>query len=290
MTESNQTPTHPIPSLTSGVHHYTPPLDLEDNLKYVHLDTVGKCPLGIGLIPKYLQNYAEHQFEDLFRLHPLTKANVVNYENTNIQTGQHEIDHTRPHYATRWSKSYNANIPVIDDDHPVQEDSFWGLYNTTTQISSLPPCPTTFDLPYQFQPFETYVKQNFSDVQSKFRQDKKGWREYNQVVINWFQDGNDYIPLQTESTKGSKHKSIVTIFISEAYVEDESRIIRFVPIPPGPTSLITSIDIVARHGTVITMGGKMQETFFHADLKTPHRFIARAISITFKSKPSDSNS
>lgn len=278
---------------------------LEDNLKYVNLDSGNTCPLGIGLVPKYLQEYAQDRFSDLFRLHGPRKAKFVTYENQNKETGTVEIDTKKPNYATRWTTSYSGNVLGRDDEVNGFQDSFWGLSmehpnagdygssgsyygsNSLNREDNL-----SFNLPYQFQPFETYVKQAFSDVQSKFRGDGKGWFEYNQIVVNWFEDGNDYIPLHSECTKQSKHKSIVTIFLTEALCEDEARIIRFIPSPTvqDNSNLFLALNITTINGAILTTGGKLQDMFLHADLRISDRPISRAMSITFRSKPSDSNS
>ena len=288
------------------VYTYTPDYDLEDKLKYIELDSVHKCPLGIGLIPEYLQDYGSDNFSDLFRLHPPRKTNIVNFEHTNPQTGVVEIDTKRPFHASRWCTSYSGNT-VDNDEVSGFTDSFWGISMEDERKASfqntVPAEEVTFDLPYQFQPFETYVKHNFSDAQGKFRRDGKGYYEYNQIVVDWFEDADDYIPLQFESTRGAKHNSIVTIFLTEGITEQQSRMIRFVPKPRSigigskfgnpvggeSTNLINILDVTAIHGTILTTGSKLEDLFLHANLKIGGRRIARAISITFKSRASDSN-
>jgi len=136
----------------------------------------------------------------------------------------------------RWQQSY-LNTPVRN---PEEKHSymFSGLNESTNHNP----------LPVEFEPFKNFMDQN-----------------YNQVLVNWYESGKDFIPYHTDYETGMKETSTIAVI---TLTKDDTRDRTFIIKPKQKTreSKSNYYDIVkirASHGSIIIMGGKIQQKYVH---------------------------
>lgn len=125
-----------------------------------------------------------------------------------------------------------------------------------------------------------FSKDNKVDIPTEFENvlkhiNNKYNMEYNQVVVNWYEDGNDYLPFHKDWTNDtSKAFYVTTVTFCEKdcnrtfYVEYEN-------------DKNIGKSLKTTNGMVITLGGMTNTYFTHGILKEPE-IIGKRISLTFR--------
>jgi alkylated DNA repair dioxygenase AlkB len=213
-------------------------------MQRINLSDDGASYITIDTLPSDLKLYGSDTFTTLFNLHPSQRGKVQ------MPSGECE--------SPRWHKSY-LNTP---SPNPASRLSYmFSGHDETFNRDQLPDA---------FLPFLEYVNR-----------DDGG---YNQVVINWYKDGQDYTAQHSDCEDGMEEGADIVVIS----LGDE----RTFKIRPknlqseqgadskGEVAMIEGLDIPCPHGSVLTMGGHTQKMFRHGVPKSasegPH------ISITFR--------
>lgn len=203
-------------------------------------------------LPDELIQYAENHFEEMLQLGQDGK------KCTKIVMNGNEVP------AHRTYQSY-GNTPALTEQQRDCRGSYM-FSDLSGQKQEIPPL---------FQPIIDYV----NNCQGKV--------PYNQFVINWYQDGNEYTPYHRDWYKGMAEESdIVTVSLTPKIVkESEYRTFGIILMPKFEKKLgviHSKVDIVATNGSMIRLGGKnMQKHFFHGVPREPEKLHPR-ISISFR--------
>lgn len=200
-----------------------------------NLTTSGSAYIKIDTLSNELIEYATNNFELLFNLHPKQRGRIIMRDRKTSEASEVE--------SSRWHKSY-LNTPTYDADRHVSSYMYCGLqkYEYTP-------------LPIEFQPFI-----------EKF--------DTNQVTINWYENGSDYIAPHSDCIKDlEKGTDIVIISLNE-----DDRIFRIKSKVTTNDSICKNLDIVTTNGMIISMCGDMQNKFRHTVPKKEN--AKRRISIT----------
>lgn len=204
-----------------------------------------KSTIDVSYIPEELIQYANENFKRLFELHPEKRGAVIMFEQETP--------------SARWYQSY-MNTPEYDPKLGYSY-MFSGLKRDVQE-----------KLPDEFVPFLEYMNKGLP----------KG-EEYNQVVINWYENGEDYIAYHSDCEVGMQpNADIAMISLTPAPNTDveHSRIFKFVP-KKSEKTLYASLSFICRNGLLISMKGQTQTEFRHGVPKNPSHEYPR-ISITFR--------
>jgi len=203
----------------------------------VNLTSDGRSFLVLDSLPENLKVYGKDQFAILFDLRPQERGKVI------MRFGETE--------SARWHKSY-LETPAHDPDL-----KYSYMFSGTDNANIRDP------LPREFLPFFDYVNRNGDG--------------YNQVVVNWYENGRDYIAQHSDCEVGmKKDANIVVISLGD------ERIFKLVPKKHIriKESEQRNFEILCGHGSIITMGGDTQKNFRHGVPKSDSK--APRISITFR--------
>lgn len=204
-------------------------------------------------MPELLSHYASVRFNELFATRPTERGSVC-MGGTTIQ-------------SPRWHQSF-MHTPLLDNRFDKQSYMFAGTKKQKTNAS----------LPIAFQPFLDYVNAALC------RNEKT---KFNQVVINWYETGDDYVSPHSDCLIGMVEGSSIVVL---SLVEGSSggtaaaaspRTFRIQKRGPTNDNLYKHVDVKSRHGSVIQMCGRVQQKFRHGVPKTTEH-CARRISITFR--------
>ncbi|CAD0082027.1 unnamed protein product [Aureobasidium vineae] len=198
----------------------------------INLSDDGASYITMNTLPEDLKTYGANAFDTLFNLHPEERGRVQ------MQTGEVE--------SPRWHKSY-LNTPAHD---PALHYSY--MFSGQDDSANHDP------LPDAFLPFLEYVNR-----------DNAG---YDQVVINWYKDGQDFTAQHSDCEVGMEEDADIVIIslgderifkIRAKHLEHEEAL--KVPLP---------------HASILTMGGHTQKFFRHGVPKSNSK--EPRISITFR--------
>ena len=233
---------------SNRILNYDPINDTNDE-KIIYLNTSKTSYLKIKYLPDNLKNYATENFNEMFDLHPETKHKIIMF-----------LKEVEVH---RWQQSY-LNTPQYKIDTLKKQSYMYSGFDTSNNH---------IELPYHFQLYYDYMK----TMDNKF----------NQVIANWYQDNNDYISHHSDCEIGMiPNAEIAIISLYEKTIDDSTnyRIFSLIPNNKKINYLdyeYDRINVVARHGTIITMCGNTQKEFKHGIEKT-NRNVSRRISISFR--------
>lgn len=202
-------------------------LSISSPVHRIFLTNNGDSWIDIEYLPEDLQVYATENFDTLFNLRPLEYGKTLIYQK---QVTSH-----------RYHQSY-LNTPKCYIDKVPTSYMFSGFNESNNQQ----------DLPDAFQPFYQYM------VNSK---DSR----YNQVVANWYQNGNDYIAQHSDCEIGMIENAVVSIMNFNASLEkSHCRILKIKPKAEDINeSIYHEVHLLLRHACMVTMGGKFQQKFKH---------------------------
>lgn len=191
-----------------------------------------------------LQEYSDMHYQELFELHPAERGKVVMYGK--------EVN------SPRWHRSY-LQIP---NQHITDKKSF--MYSGRDFYQDL-------SLPSAFQVYLDFM--NKGEATHKF----------NQMIVNWYADGNDFIAAHSDCQIGMKPNAGISV-ISLNEVAGHFREMRFTAKNLRDAEndyLHRHVKIAALQGTVITMHGDIQQKFRHKVPKAMGLQSSR-ISLTFR--------
>ena len=214
--------------------------------KIIYLNHEKTAYLKINYLPDELKKYAINNFDEMFGLHPVEKHKIIMYLN--------EVE------VNRWQQCY-LKTPGYEMDILKKQSYMYSGFDVSNNNKPLPK---------QFQIYYDYMK----------LQDDK----YNQVVVNWYQDENDYIAPHNDCEIGmipNAEISIASLYGSDPHDSTCYRILNIIPKNENITAQYQKINIVLRHGLIITMGGNTQKEFKHGIEKTKSNIMSR-ISLSFR--------
>lgn len=191
-----------------------------------------------------LFHYVQDHYQELFDLHPENRGKVILY-NEEIQ-------------SSRWHRSY-LETPVRNPDH--SKTSY--MYSGSDFYDDL-------SLPHPFQPFLDFLNET------------QGNDPYNQVIVNWYANGNDYIAAHSDCRLGMQTEAEIAIITLCAH--EDARELQFISKNLKNTknnALYKKLSIETANGCIIKMHGDTQLKFRHKVPKAPQISGSR-ISLTFR--------
>jgi|GEM_PF-5996298 len=217
----------------------------EETFRKIYLTRSKSAWITIEWLSEELIEYTRNQFQKLFELRPIERGTVILY------------DQETP--SSRWHRSY-LNTPSFNANYE----------NRSYMYSGKDPSDDT-SLPELFQPY------------LDFSNKEKCEDPYNQVIINWYLDGNDYIAAHSDCQMHMKPNAGISI-ITLCEEEKDFRELLFTPKKNGLTEndfIYNRLKISALNGSIITMYGDTQHKFRHKVPKAAHIKTSR-ISITLR--------
>jgi len=205
----------------------------------------------------------DNNFDAMFNLHPPKRGTVV----SNSTDGERK--------SPRWHKSYMF-APTRQNTRDGSKSMY--MYSGIDESTNCEP------LPALFAPYLKWINQNC-------RQDNDP--QFNQVVVNWYADGADYIAMHSDCEIGMvPNATIVSITLTDCSTDHRvfklNRKAKAAALDKNLDLHYESLGIVLRNGCVITMGGKTQSLYRHG---VPKMFypgpeikpvLGRRIALTFR--------
>lgn len=209
--------------------------------------------IEIAQLPNELCEYGQTNFETLFDLHPTERGKVIM---KNEKSANQEVE------SSRWHTSY-LNTPKWDH---LLESSYMFSGMNGSQVSK------KVDLPNEFRPFFDHMNQ---------KREMNQLRPYNQVVANWYKDGNDFVAFHSDYSYGMpKDMNVAIVSLYES--PDEFRVfsIKAKQNETFDDVLFERVDLKLRHGCVLFMCGDTQHKFRHGVPKMESQ--SKRLSLTFR--------
>ena len=214
--------------------------------KAIQLNESGSSYILIDFISDNLQLINTELFGSMWDLHPEQKHKIIMYEK--------EVE------VNRYSKSYLNTW--TDLTHTKSSSYMYSGYDTLSNNDKLPEI---------FKPYYEFMK----NIDNK----------YNQIIVNWYENENDYIAPHADCQKGMIENSKIAILtLNECFIEN----IRYLEITPkykkyqyDNEPLANMFKIKLDHGSIITMCGTIQDNFLH-EIKKENKKIGKRISLSFR--------
>ncbi len=216
----------------------------EEAFQRIDLTESKSAWLTIEWLSEELQAQAYEDYWTLFELHPADRGKVVVFG--------------EEYPSSRWHRSY-LNTPV------------WDASSKRSHMYSGKQMYKDLTLPTEFQKFLDFMNENEEGDQ------------YNQIIANWYADGNDYIAAHSDCQVNMKPDAGIAI-LSLCEQEDHFRELRFSAKKlknAENDAIYKNIKIATLHGCIITMYGDTQQKFRHKIPKALHNQESR-ISLTFR--------
>ena len=214
--------------------------------KVIQLNKSGSAYILIDFISENSQLLNTELFGSMWDLHPEQKHKIIMYEK--------EVE------VNRYSKSYLNTW--TDLTHTKSSSYMYSGYDTLSNNDKLPEI---------FKPYYEFMK----NIDNK----------YNQIIVNWYENENDYIAPHADCQKGMIENSKIAILtLNECFIEN----IRYLEITPkykkyqyDNEPLANMFKIKLDHGSIITMCGTIQDNFLH-EIKKENKKIGKRISLSFR--------
>lgn len=223
---------------------YVCPLkDVEKSIIYLSEDKASW--ITIEWLSEDLLHYTKENYQDLFELHPQQRGKVVMFNDEEC-------------ISPRWHRSY-LHQP---ERKTAQKHSY--MYSGLEKFEDL-------SLPKPFQKFLDFLNE------------KEEKQPFNQVIVNWYENGKDYIAPHSDCEQGiipNTGISIVTL-CEDAKMPRELRITPKNLKSETNDNLYKHLKIKLEHGCIITMFGDTQKKFKHSIPKAFDNQTSR-ISLTFR--------
>jgi alkylated DNA repair dioxygenase AlkB len=228
------------------------PNNLPEGHSTVPLTKDGSAWITIEKLPAELQKYATDNFQEMWDIHPAERGKIV------LAIGEIE--------TKRWHKSY-GNTPHRNPELKASY-MFAGKGVSDADIKQ--------EWPKVFAPMIDHIEADDGGKGVAAKQPL-----YNQVVLNWYKDGEDHLPLHSDCELGMvKDATVATISINEpssATVTTSTDVTLVTPelllrqldfFPKGEIlnsdqTLYSKVSVLQRHGVVVTMHGKANSKFHH---------------------------
>ncbi len=218
--------------------------NLEDKFTKIYLSKNKLSWITIEWLSDELFNYSKENYKELFNLHPDERGKVIMFDQ--------EITSPRWHRSYLYQPKYN----------PTRKRSY--MYSGLNEYEDL-------TLPYQFQVYLDFMNKN------------ENLDKFNQIIVNWYKDGNDFIAPHTDCIKDLIPNSEISI-ITLCEDENNPRELRFKPIKLKNEindNLYNQVKIKLKNGCIISMYGETQLKFKHSIPKNLNNSTSR-ISLTFR--------
>jgi alkylated DNA repair dioxygenase AlkB len=200
--------------------------------------------ITIEWLSEDLVSYSKEHYQELFHIHPPERGKVVMYNAEVV--------------SSRWHRSY-LRQPERDS---ARKRSY--MYSGLEPVQDL-------SLPIPFQKFIDFLNE------------KETVNKYNQVIVNWYANGKDYIAPHSDCQKGMIPNTGIAIL---TLCEDDNfpRELRITPKnlkTEVNDNLYRHVKIKLKQGCILTMHGETQDKFRHGITKDFNNLTSR-ISLTFR--------
>jgi alkylated DNA repair dioxygenase AlkB len=203
-----------------------------------------KSWITIEWISEDLLSYATNSYQSLFKIHPEQRGKIV--------MNNQQID------SPRWHQCY------------LHQPKIGATYKKSYMYSGLEPFGN-LTLPVPFQKFLDFLNE------------KEKTNKYNQIIINWYENGRDYTAPHSDCQQGIIANEGIAIV---TFCEDVN-FPRALIITPKKLEneindyLFKKLKIKLEHGCIVTMHGDIQKNFRHSVPKQIDNKTSR-ISLTFR--------
>lgn len=201
--------------------------------------------IRISWISDDLIHFAKNYYSQLFDLRPTERGKVILYDKE-----------VKTH---RWNKSY-LQTPLYSNLHLKRSYMYAGKdFNNDTS------------LPVLLQPFLDFINQ-------EEKHDK-----YNQMIANWYADGNDFIAAHSDCEINMKQDAGIAI-LTLCEEDNDARELIFTSKKTNDNEndfIYRQLKIITLNGCIITMHGDTQKKFKHKIPKALHIKSSR-MSLTFR--------
>lgn len=217
-------------------------------MSVTYLTEDGGSWVAQSMLSPQLLKYADENFSTLFALHPADIGKVV------MPTAAKSIEVT----TSRYHRSY-LRSPVLDNRYNSKPGSymFCGLTESPNH-----------ELPVEFQPFLDHMNEI---------QNEKAAPLYNQVTINWYESGSNYIPYHSDNEIGMIENSTIAVLSLGGEIDGKpTRMFRL----KKKNDKQPTMEYECKNGLILTMGGDTQKGFRHGVSKVVES--SPRISISFR--------
>lgn len=209
-----------------------------------YLDKSKSSWLTISHLQDTMKKQALEEFEIYWQEHPERKSKILMYN--------------KEQSAHRFYKSY-LNTPKLNCEVIKYRSYMFGDHESSKE--------TPIDFPECFRIFFDFL--NAENI------------NYNQSVVNWYQNGNDYLPFHKDWELGKKEGSDVATITLNKVDDGNCRFFEVLPLDKGIDAEYAKVRVLTRHGIILRMGGECQQKFKHGLPKMPEHGYPR-ISLTFR--------
>ena len=243
-------------------------LNEQQTNQIIYLTDDNNSWITVTQLPTELIDYTNTNYEKLFTLHPpeLGKILYYNHKQNNDDPLWNEVIKNRYHASYLNTPKYSEKVLA----------SF--------MFSGYDESKNNDDLPNEFKPYYNFIKSLDNN--------------YNQVGINWYDDGFSYIPFHSDCEAGMIDKHAITIINLNnpnqlndnsvkrqltLAVKYEERILTFKPRQHDNNSnLFNNVHIVLSQGAVISMHGDTQKCYKHGIKPLKNNNAVSRIGISFR--------
>jgi alkylated DNA repair dioxygenase AlkB len=139
----------------------------------------------------------------------------------------------------RYQQCY-LKTPKIDQDTLHKQSYMYSGYDTSNNNG---------ELPELFQVYYDHMKSLDTN--------------YNQVIANWYLDETDYIAHHSDCEIGMINNAAISIISLYGQNEQHNHVMSFIPKNGEINHIYDKLNIILRHGVVVTMCGTTQKEFKH---------------------------
>jgi len=205
--------------------------------------------IKMSFLENGLVDYSDYNYDLLKNIIKTNNCNKSNVMVFNKDYSNPKLLEERTH---RWFKSY-LNTPNYDNNS-----------NKSYMFGGLDKNEINDGLPKLYYPYYDYFK--------------KINTRYNQIVVNYYENNEDFIPMHRDWTYNMVPNYEITILTLNNRNSNVNRIFTFENIK---TKELTSVELL--HGMIITMGGNFQNEYRHGILKNDNINTKNSrLGITFR--------
>ena len=198
--------------------------------------------VAVDTIPEIILLNCTENFENIWNLHPKSKSSIIMHES--------DID------AHRYMQSYMSTPPFEKVDLKRSSYMFSGLDGVEK-----------IDVPTPFKKLLEYVNMKYG-------------HNYNQIVVNWYENGKDYLPMHSDWTE-DKSKPFEVTMITLCEITGIRDLILLKKREFERLGCADHHSFKLSNGTLITLGG-MTNTYYGHGINYDKDITGRRIGITFR--------
>jgi alkylated DNA repair dioxygenase AlkB len=204
--------------------------------------------LDVSRLPDELLSYAKNEFENMYNNRPTNPSSVF------VGPHKEEVLSERAHKAYMKTPKFD---PKVEKSYMFSGSSDMHLIHE--------------DLPTVFKPFLEFLNKNTKVA-------------YNQVVVNYYKDGTEHIPMHGDCDVGfAPDANVVVVHLDnrlDAEVE-KSRLFTVKARKETKDVNLQLVEVPLSPGTIVTMKGACQKEYRHGVKKDDTKY--KRISLTFRS-------